>query len=117
MPEKRGAGQLQERVAFDERTALDDGYGNTVSGDFVERFQQAAGYTYLRGDEAVDAARLASRQPIVIRTRNSVQARAVTPAWQARDVRKGTLFNIRTITTDDSREFLEMLVESGVATG
>lgn len=117
MPEKRGAGPLQELVAFDERTAVDDGYGNTVSGDFVERFKQHAGYTYLRGDETVDAARLASRQPMVIRTRNSTQARVVTTAWQARDARKGTLFNIRTITTDDSREFLEMLVESGGATG
>lgn len=115
-PTKRGAGQLHELVAFDQRAMVDDGYGNTVAGDFVEQFRQHAGYTMLRGDESVEAARLTGHQPLILRTRNSVQAGAVTPAWQARDVRKGTLFNIRTITPDTSREFLEMLVESGGAT-
>lgn len=113
----KGAGQLIERIAFDQRSVVDDGYGNTVSGPFVEQFQQRAGYIYLRGNEAVEASRLEGRQPLILRTRNSPQAQQVTTDWQARDVRKGTLFNIQTITTDNTREWLEMLVESGVATG
>lgn len=117
MATKSGAGKLIELIAFDEREVVDDGYGNLVSGDFVERFKQRAGYTFLRGAEVVDAAAQASTVPLIITTRKSVQADAVTTAWQARDARKGTLFNIKTINTDSSREFLELLVESGVATG
>lgn len=117
MAKERGAGQLHDLVAFDERAAVDDGYGNTISGNFVEQFQQHAAFVYLRGDERVDAAAVASQMPVVIRTRNSTQAHAVTAAWQARDVRKGTIFNIKTITTDNTREFLELLCEQGVAPG
>lgn len=113
----KGAGQLRELVAFDERSPVDDGYGNTVSGPFVEQFQQRAGFTFLRGNEAVEASRLEGRQPIIIRTRNSPQARKVTTDWQARDVRKGVAYNIETITTDTTLEWLEILARSGVATG
>lgn len=120
MPTQKGAGQLIQLVAFDERVPIDDGYGNTVSGPFVERFQQRAAYVYMRiahGDEVVDAAAQASQVPLIIRTRNSDQARQVNNTWQARDVHTGMAFNIKTITTDNSREFLELFCESGVATG
>lgn len=112
-----GAGALIDLIAFDERTAVDDGYGNTVSGPFVEQFQQRGGFIMLRGGEGIEAARLEGRQPAILRTRNSPQAQRITTDWQARDVRKGTLFNIETVTTDNTREWLEMLVQSGVATG
>lgn len=114
---KRGAGQLDQLVAFDERAPVDDGYGNTISGDFVEKFKQRAGYTFVRGDERVDAGAVASQMNLIIRTRNSPQARTITAAWQARDARKGTIFNIKTVTTDNTREFLELYCEQGVATG
>jgi head-tail adaptor len=117
MPKEQGAAQLIQLVAFDERVPIDDGYGNTVSGPFVERFQQRAAFIYMRGNERVDAAAQASQIPLIIRTRNSVQARTINNDWQARDVRTGTAYNIKTITTDNSREFLELLCESGVATG
>ena len=32
MPAKFGAGQLNERVAFDKRETIDDGYGNEIAG-------------------------------------------------------------------------------------
>jgi head-tail adaptor len=118
MPPKRGAGQLQEMVAFAKRAAVDDGYGNTISGDFADQFQQAASFVYLRGsDEGVEAGGIASQLQLILRIRNSEQARLITAAWQARDTRKGTVFNIKTVTTDPSREFLELLCESGIAPG
>lgn len=117
MADRKGAGQLVELVAFEKRAVVDDGYGNESAGDFVEEFRQRAAFVFLRGSETVMAARLDSRQPAILRTRNSAQAGLVTTDWRVRDVRKGTVFNIRTITNDNSREMLELLVESGVASG
>lgn len=117
MAEKEGAGPLNELVAFDRRAPVDDGYGNLVAGDFVEQFQRHAAFVYMRGSETVTAARLQSRQPLIIRIRADTEATAITADWQARDVRKGTVFNIRTVTTDPSRAWIDMLAETGVATG
>lgn len=113
----RGAGPLIELVAFDKRDAVDDGYGNTVAGPFVEQFRLHAAFIDLRGSETVMAARLQSRATKVVRVRASDQARQIGEDWQARDVRRGTEFNIRTITNDVSRAYIDLLVEYGVATG
>ena len=117
MASPRGGGPLVQLVAFDKRQPADDGYGNTIAGPFVEQFQQRAVYIYLRGSEPVTATRLESRQALIVRIRNSAQSRQVGEDWQARDVHAGTLFNIRTITLDNSRAYLDLLVECGVATG
>ena len=117
MPDREGAGQLIELVAFDKRAPVDDGYGNQVAGDFVEQFQRRAAFILMRGSEPVTAARLQSRQPLIVRIRADAEGEQITSDWQCRDVRKGTLFNIRTVTRDPSREWIEMLVEFGVATG
>ena len=117
MPDREGAGQLIELVAFDQRASVDDGYGNKVAGDFMEQFQRRAAFVFMRGSEPVTAARLQSRQPMILKIRADSEAEAITADWQARDVRKGTVFNIRTVTKDNSRAWIEMLVESGVATG
>jgi hypothetical protein len=39
----------------------------------------------------------------------------VTTDWRVRDVRTGTIYNIRDITPSDDRAFLDFLVQSGVA--
>lgn len=118
MPDsKTSAGQLNDLVAFDKRAQIDDGYGNTVSGDFVEQFQQHAAFIVMKGTEGIEASRLEGRQPFILRTRYSVQAAQITTDWQARDVRRGSAFNIRTVTMNPSRSMLEMVVDTGVATG
>lgn len=111
-----GAGDLYERVAFDQRAEVDDGHGNTVAG-FVERFQCRAGYKHLRGGETVLASRLAGRHVQVIRVRASSLTRQVTTDWRIRDQRTNAAFNIRDVTLDMSRAWIDFLVESGVASG
>lgn len=111
---KRGAGQLFEKVAFDERANSSDGYGNE-QGDFAEVFQCRAGFTYLRGSEAVIASRLEGRQPIVVRIRASSDAREITPDWQMRDLRTGEVYAVQSIAQTEDRMFLDVLVVSGVA--
>ena len=111
-----GAGRLDRRLSFERRTEVDDGYGNTVAGDWTPQFTTAANRKWLRGGEAVMAARLESRQPVILTIRNSVAARHVGSDWRAVDARSGEIYNIRENPKEsDDRMYLEMLAESGVA--
>ena len=116
MAKLRSAGDLYYRVAFDQRVEADRGDGVTV-GNWVEQFQVRAGYTHLRGGEAVMAGRLQGKHSQIIFIRASLQAGRIGTDWQARDIRTGVAFNIREITRTDDRQWLDLLCESGVATG
>lgn len=117
MPAKFGAGQMVELVAFDKRAMVDDGYGNIVAGDWVEQSRHRAKFIYLRGSEAVMAGRMESRESIVIQVRNCQDTRQIDAAWQARDVRRGTPYNVRTVEEDRSRAVIDILAEANVNTG
>jgi head-tail adaptor len=113
------SGELRYRVAFDKRLDVNpdapDDYGNTQS-EFVEQFVVAAKVVARFGGEAVTAARLAGQQPVNITVRQSSQSRQVTTDWRARDVRSGTVYNIRSITDpENDLAWFEMLCQSGVA--
>jgi len=109
-----GAGRLDRRFAFFRRVEQTDGAGNTVS-DWVLQFSQAGNRKVLRGGEGVMAARLESRQPVILTIRASVQARLIGNDWRAVD-RDGTIYNIRENPKEsDDRGMLEFLAESGVA--
>jgi head-tail adaptor len=110
----RGAGQLIEHVVFDELNSVEDGYGNWQN-EFVEQFSIRAGYTWLRGGEGVQAARLEGQQPLIVRVRVSDDTARIKPDWRMRDVRTGTVFAIRGITRSLDRGYLDVLVQSGVA--
>lgn len=116
------SGQLRHRIAFDCRSTIDDGAGNT-EGDFEQQFVVAAGLQARFGGEAVMASRLSGSQPFTITVRQSSDTKRVTTDWRARDVRsdpdpaKQTIYNIRSIVDpDDRRAWFEMLSETGVAT-
>lgn len=118
MPPRSGAGQLFERVAFDKRDIVDDGYGNPIAGDWREQFQQQAKFTQIRASETVMAGRLESRSVIIIEVRISADTKRIETDWQARDVRRGIAYNIREIHPPGaSRASLEILAESNVNTG
>jgi SPP1 family predicted phage head-tail adaptor len=111
-----GAGNLDRRLRFEKREEQDNGYGSTVS-NWVLQFTEAANRVWLRGGETVMAARLESRQPVIITIRNSSRARAVTSDWRAVDTRDGRVYNLRENPKESgSRGYLEMLAEGGVAT-
>lgn len=106
---------MPDRVAFDAPTVGSNGYGGTVQG-WTERLSCWAGIQYLRGGETVQAARLAGRQPAVVRIRASALAAQITPEWRMRDLRRDVTYNIRAVVPTDDRAFYELTVESGVAT-
>jgi hypothetical protein len=123
---KRSAGQLYEYVAFDERQAASDGYGN-VEGGFAQVFACRAGFTYLRGSEAVIASRLEGKQPIVVRVRATTETRQIEPEWRMRDLQNGAwtdsdemvwsgpIYAVRSTAETPDRAWIDVLVERGVA--
>jgi SPP1 family predicted phage head-tail adaptor len=113
-----GAGTLRHRVTFAERNTTQDEYGNPSTG-WVDRCTVFAGIFPRLGGEAVDAARLAGRQPVVIRVRKSPDTKRITTDWKATD-QAGKEYNIRTaidpLLGDGAHGFyIDMLAETGVA--
>lgn len=120
MSKARGAGDLRERVAFDVRSEVNpdapDDFGNTVD-QWVEQFSVAAGFINLRGGESVMQSRLTGRRVIVAFVHASSQTRAIETDWRLRNARTGEAFNIREVTLTTDRKWVDILCESGVATG
>ena len=115
MAKSPAAGSLRERVAFDVRTPIDDGYGNTVSGEFEQQFECSAEFRPRGGSESVMAARLEGRNVFGVYIRSSIQARQITTDWRMRDVRRGTVYAIKAVDGVTDRAWVYLTVESGVA--
>jgi head-tail adaptor len=116
---ENGAGSLRYRLRFAERDTVDDEYGNPSTG-WIDRFTVAGNITAKVGGEAVDAARLAGRQPVILTVRRSPDTRQVTTDWKATEIDSGTEFNIRTaidpfIGNSNHGMWIEMIAETGVA--
>ena len=109
------AGKMHDRVSLEKPVGLPDGSGGTQN-TWAEQFICAAQIIYLRGSEAVVAARLSGRQPAVFRIRNCEDARQIKPEWRLRDTRTGAIYNVRTVIVSDDRSMIEMTCESGVST-
>lgn len=105
--------RLIEAVGFDALVGVPDGSGGETL-NWAEQFTTRAHFRYLRGSEAVIAARLQGKQPVVVTVRANSNTRAITPEWQMRDTRRGTAYNIRTAVPSDDRLFIELTCESGV---
>lgn len=108
------AGELRERVAFEEPSSLETDEG-IVAGPWTERFQRWARLQPLRGTEPIIAQRLAGVQPVVVSIRSDLSTRTVTSAWRVRHLRDNDMYNIRAVTPDESLEYIDLLCETGVA--
>ncbi|SDF91379.1 phage head completion protein [Alloyangia pacifica] len=82
------AGVLTERVAFDENVGVTGSLGGTVT-TWTERHLCRAEWIYQRGDEAVQAARLAGRRVFKIKVRSCAATRSITTDYRMRDMRRG----------------------------
>ena len=108
---------LIERVAFDRPTETPDGFGGSETDwtSLPDSYETRGQFIYQRGSEAIEAARLAGRSIYKVRIRSSAGARGITAAWRMRDLRRGTIYNIREIDTITDRQWVYLTVESGVA--
>lgn len=127
MAKKPSAGDLRHRVAFDARAAGNPDspadYGVTVMG-WVEQFQTRAGFVHLRGGETVLGGRLEGRHTQVLLVRSSSETRKITTDWRARDMNNGSwsgadwlgpIYAVRDITPSEDGQFIDILVQTGVA--
>lgn len=110
------AGTLTHRIRFDSRTATSDEYGGS-EGAFFPGFVMWAEKKYLRGTEAVQASRLAGKQPVLITIRSSPQSRTVGTDWRAVDPRSGETYNITAVNPTQDRQWIEILAVSGGGDG
>lgn len=112
-------GTFRERVAFEQRPdPTEDDLGNEVTGDFAQQFQRSARIQPSKGfgNETVQAARLTGTQPMIIRVHFDSETRTVTSSWRIRDVRSGTVYNIRSFANmDECGKYLDFLCVSGEA--
>lgn len=117
MPDARNAGALRDRLEFQSRPAVDDGWGGDAGqGDFTTQFTRWAALRPRVGGEAVTAARLDGRQPYVVTVRNDAAMRGVATSWRAVDKNNpDRVFNIISppADPDGTRQWLEFLVEDG----
>lgn len=109
------AGDLFYRVHCQKRAAIDDGMGNTVSGDWETQFSVNAAYKHVRGREEVLAGRLEGVHPILITVRRTSQTVLITSDWKLVDARDGTEWAVRDVTHETDRAFITFLCASGVA--
>jgi len=111
------AGRLRERVAFDRRFELDDGYGNVQSGDFEQQFECAAEFRPKGGSEAVIAARREGKNVFGVYIRSSIQSRQLTSDWRMRRLRQSPeeVFAIDVVDAFSDRAWVYLEVTSGVA--
>lgn len=111
------AGKLRHRLRFEARGGQDPDEHGIAESDWAEQFTVAAAVQPTFGGEAVTAARLEGRQPMIITVRASPDTRQITTDWRATDIHSGDVLNIRSVADpDDRRQWIEMLAEKGVAT-
>lgn len=107
------AGELRERIAFDRRAIVSDGYGNE-QGDWQEQFVVHARIRPLRGGEQVMASRLQGVQPVIIKVRVSSWTRQIEPDWRARDVRTNVVYALKPkANSDEKGKYFEILATAG----
>lgn len=111
---KPTSGELQHRVAFDERETIEDGYGNEQSS-FTERFKSWAAYRSRGGSEAVVAARLEGRNLLGVYLRSTPETRDIKASWRMRDVRTGDVYAIRIVDAVSDRYWVYVEAQTGVA--
>ncbi|MBY3333749.1 head-tail adaptor protein [Rhizobium laguerreae] len=112
------AGNLRSKLHFQKRGQSDDGFGNTVTGEFETVFTDAAEIIPRMGTETVMASRLQGVQPFTIRVRSSTQTRELDATWRAIDARSAAVYSIVSPPTnlDQKNAYIEMLATTGVQT-
>lgn len=111
-----GAGELRHRLAFDSRTAIDDGFGNTEgAGGWRERFKAWAALRPRGGSEAVVAARLEGRNLVGAYVHSTPSTRQITADWRVRVVRTGAEYAVIHVDTVTDPGWVYLDLRSGVA--
>lgn len=108
------AGDLREVIELQQNEEIDDGYGN-VYGGWTTKITAPARIRILKGSETIIASRLAGKQTAVITARWQPDIEPVTPAWRAKDARTGKIYDIKAVTPDERKAWVDLLTEATVS--
>jgi head-tail adaptor len=112
------AGLMVNRVRFEGRVNINDGYGNS-EGQWHPIFTAWAGFKATPGREALEAGRLESTMTGILTLRRSAQSLTLIAADRGVFIvgpYTGRTFNIRSIVPSHDNSTLELAIEEGVAT-
>lgn len=111
------APNLNHRYSFQKRvTQGNDGRGNDLT-DWVPQFEAWASRVWLRGGEAVLAARLSGVQTAVITVRSAPETKQIDSFWRCVDLETNQTYNIKQPEPHESRHYIDLPVQSGGADG
>lgn len=100
-------GAMRDRYVLSRR-ALDA--NGDATGAWEDVTTLAAQTEFLRGTEAVQAARLEGEQPVVVTLRACAATRAIDNAWKLRDARDATrVFDVTAAEITPDRAWVQVL--------
>lgn len=100
-------GQLSRRVSFRQRAAGEDSAHDGAWATIVTR--QARVQPKL-GGEAVQAARMAGTQPVIITVRRDATTKTIDNGWSAVDYRDATIiWDIQSVIVTEDLQWVEAL--------
>lgn len=111
---KRARTARAVRLAFQQRTTGDDGFGGVVdTGQYATVFEEYGELIMRMGTEPVLASRLQGIQPLTIRVRSNPSTRALDATWRA--VAGGVVYAIVSppVNVDQKNDRIEMLATVG----
>lgn len=109
-------GELREVLDLQKRGDTTDEYGNVTEGGgpYETQWSTPARIRTLKAGETVIASRLAGTATLVATIRWQPAVADLATDWRAVNGRNGTTYNIRAITVDERKAFVDILMESGV---
>ena len=109
------AGRLRERIRIDSRTSVADGEGGSIEGWAEHAAPRAASIVTKGGSEVLLGERLRGKLMIEIQLRFSSDLSGVSTDMRAVDVRSSKSYNIKTVHVDETKRWMTLTCEGGVA--
>jgi SPP1 family predicted phage head-tail adaptor len=105
------AGDLREKIELLKQVSVSDGAGGSTISWEVQVTARAA-IKVLKASETVLAGRLQGTQTLVVTLRWQSALSDVDGTWRLRNVRTGSEYNIRAVTPDVRRQWVDVLCET-----
>jgi SPP1 family predicted phage head-tail adaptor len=107
------AGDLRYRIKLEMQVAEPSLYGTVKR--WVTQFETRAKMKWLIGNETIVAQRLTGVQPVVISVRHNSQTVQIQTSWRVTEMESKKVFNVRSVTYDEKRAFIDLLCTHGGA--
>jgi SPP1 family predicted phage head-tail adaptor len=106
------AGELREKIQLLKQVSVPDGGGGSIISWEVQAEAIRAAIKVLKAGENVLAGRLQGTQTLVCTLRHQEALDDVDGTWRLRNVRTGSDYNIRAVTPDVRKLWVDVLCEA-----